>query len=69
MSFITKFLDQLLIGWINEFLSWGGFIPLSRMSYIIYLLHMSIMAVFRSVFFYNIDGSNMMLVSMAIQNA
>ncbi len=32
-------------GWINTFLSWGGFVPLSRLSYIIYLTHMTIITV------------------------
>ena len=33
-------------GWVNEFLSWPGFVPLSRMTYCAYLVHPVIMTVF-----------------------
>jgi len=27
------------IGWINEFLSWKGFVPLAKLSYCVYLIN------------------------------
>ena len=30
-------------GWVNQFLSWEGFEPLAKLSYNIYLIHMTIM--------------------------
>ena len=29
-------------GWINELLSWSAFVPLSRISFIMYLLHINV---------------------------
>ena len=31
------------IGWINQFLSWNGFVPLSRLTYCAYLIHIPIL--------------------------
>jgi len=36
--FLSK-LSALVSGWVNEFLSWKGFVPLSRMTYCAYLVH------------------------------
>jgi hypothetical protein len=33
-------------GWVNTFLSWEGFEPLARLSYNIYLVHMTMMNIF-----------------------
>ena len=33
---------MLIIGWVNELLSWSGFIPFSKMSFIMYLVHMNV---------------------------
>ena len=52
----------LISGWINTFLSWPAFVPLSRMSYIIYLTHLSVMAVLEGPTYYQIEGSNTILV-------
>jgi len=32
-----------VLGWVNQFLSWEGFEPLAKLSYNIYLIHMTIM--------------------------
>ena len=49
-------------GWINDFLCWGGFVPLSRISYIIYLMHFTVIWTFESVMIYPLDGTNLMMV-------
>ena len=30
------------LGWINELLSWSAFVPLSRISFIMYLIHIDV---------------------------
>ncbi len=62
----TDIANKTFLGWINEFLSWGGFIPLSRMSYVIYLIHVTILDIVRSVYHYNIDGSVTVIVSQKV---
>lgn len=52
----------LYSGWINDFLSWGGFIPLSRISYIIYLMHFVVIYTMKSVQTHFIDGNNTYMV-------
>lgn len=37
--FVYKQSDNLFSGFINTFLSWKGFIPLSRLTYCAYLVH------------------------------
>ena len=51
-------------GWINEFLSWGAFVPLSRMSYIIYLMHITVINFTESIMNYYIPGTNTMMVCL-----
>ena len=51
-------------GYINRFLSWGGFIPLSKISYIIYLMHFFVMYLMTSVMNYYIPGTNLMMVML-----
>ena len=48
-------------GWINDFLSWGAFVPLSRLSYIIYLMHIFVTQFVESIMFYYIPGTNTMM--------
>ena len=36
-------------GPVNEFLAWNGFIPLARISYVMYLIHMTILSWHNSV--------------------
>ena len=31
------------VGWIDTLLSWRGFIPLSRLTYTVYLIHLPVM--------------------------
>ena len=38
----------MFTGWVNEFLSWPGFVPVSRMTYCAYLVHPVIMTIFSS---------------------
>ena len=49
-------------GWINDFLSWGAFVPLSRLSYIIYLMHLTVISLLESVQDFYIPGTNTMMV-------
>ena len=44
-------------GWINELLSWKAFVPLSRVSYIIYLIHMDTMVFFFGLYGFSIPGN------------
>ena len=44
-------------GWINELLSWKAFVPLSRVSYIIYLIHMDAMVFFFGLYESSIPGN------------
>ena len=44
-------------GWINELLSWKAFVPLSRVSYIIYLIHMDTMVFFFGLYESSIPGN------------
>ena len=38
-------LCSMFTGWVNEFLSWPGFVPVSRMTYCAYLVHPVIMVI------------------------
>ena len=38
-------LCSMFTGWVNEFLSWPGFVPASRMTYCAYLVHPVIMVI------------------------
>ena len=40
------YINTSFVGWLNEFLSWPGFVPLSRMTYCAYLVHPVIITVF-----------------------
>ena len=60
---INFFYIPFNLGWINTFLSWPAFIPLSRMSYIIYLTHLSVMGVLQGTTFYQMEGTNIIMVS------
>ena len=50
------------LGWINTFLSWPGFVPLSRISYIIYLMHFATINVLEGPVYYQKDASNTVMV-------
>ena len=44
--------DQIFIlGIVNDFLSWGVFAPLSRLTFFMYLIHIDL----ESMFFYSMD--------------
>ena len=49
-------------GWINDFLSWGAFVPLSRLSYIIYLTHLTVIQFLETLQDFYIPGTNTMMV-------
>lgn len=53
----------LLSGFINNFLCWGGFIPLSKISYIIYLMHFTVIYLLESMMDYKVPGTNTFLVN------
>ena len=52
-----------LQGWVNDFLSWKAFVPFSRVSYIIYLVHQDLMRFLLGFHEAAIPGSVMMFVS------
>lgn len=41
--------DLIYLGFINRFLSWRGFLPLSRLTYCVYLIHYDYLNVFYSL--------------------
>jgi len=53
-------------GWINSFLSWEGFEPLSRLSFIIYLVHITIIEITDAQISYPLHLSHMFAVSLII---
>ena len=54
-------------GWINELLSWKAFVPLSRVSYIIYLIHMDTMVFFFGLYESSIPGNVTIAVCSTFQ--
>ena len=50
------------IGWINDLLSWEAFQPLSKISYLMYLTHISIYQVITQSFTYTFTYSHMIAV-------
>ena len=56
------------LGWINTFLSWPGFVPLSRISYIIYLMHFATINVLEGPVYYQKDASNTVMVCVKFSN-
>ena len=56
------------LGWINTFLSWPGFVPLSRISYIIYLMHFATINVLEGPVYYQKDASNTVMVCVKFIN-
>ena len=44
-------------GFINDFLSWEGFAPLSRLTFVVYLLHQSVINVLMSQCTFNYEWS------------
>lgn len=48
MYLFSCFFNGICIGWVNELLSWPGFVPLSRMTYCAYLVHPVIMTIITS---------------------
>jgi hypothetical protein len=64
----TNFVKKIfLLGWINDFLSWGVFVPLSRLSYIIYLVHLTIVQITFGTFRSSIGISNTLAVRYIYQ--
>lgn len=57
---------MLLSGWVNEFLSWGGFVPLSRLTYCSYLIHIPILTFLSGVSRGGTYYTSVDLVSMGI---
>ena len=47
-----------IIGWINDFLSWEGFQPLGRLTYIMYLVHLTVNQVLYSHATFAMTSSN-----------
>ncbi len=41
--------SKFMIGFVNRFLSWRGFLPLSRLTYCVYLIHYDYLNVFYSM--------------------
>ena len=49
-------------GWINNFLSWEAFQPLSKISYIMYLTHLSIQQIISQSFTYTFTYTHFIAV-------
>ena len=50
-------------GWVNQFLSWEAFEPLARLSYNIYLIHMTVMYIFIGKKTFTVSWSDLLAVS------
>ena len=61
-SIITKKKSLFGIGWINNFLSWEAFQPLSKISYIMYLTHLSIQQIISQSFTYTFTYTHFIAV-------
>lgn len=55
-------------GFVNDLLCWGGFVPLSRLSYIIYLVHISVINITASAatFSYSVNHMIVTYIYLAI---
>ena len=52
------------IGLVNDFLSWGFFAPLSRLTFFMYLIHLDFERMFYGSMDYTYDFSNLQMVSL-----
>ena len=59
---------RIATGWVNEFLSWEGFQPLSRLTYIIYLVHMTVNTILHSYATFVMVSSNFLQVSTTLRS-
>ena len=55
-------------GWVNEFLSWSGFKPLSKISFILYLIHMDFLPILTGTLDFEFDMSITLLVIFLLSN-
>lgn len=51
-------------GFINDFLSWEAFMPLAKIQYVTYLMHMTVHFILWTNFWYGIEYTSFMLVSL-----
>ena len=50
-QYLMLFYQIFILGIVNDFLSWGVFAPLSRLTFFMYLIHIDL----ESIFFYSMD--------------
>lgn len=50
-------------GWANTFLSWEGFMPLSKISFVIYLIHLAVINVFVAQITFNFEATHLFQVT------
>ena len=55
-------------GPVNEFLSWSGFVPLARMSYVMYLIHMTVLDWHNSVLKNGLSYSTEVFIFFSLVN-
>ena len=49
-------------GWVNEFLSWSAFKPLSKISFILYLIHLDVIPILKGTLHFEFDMSVTLMV-------
>ena len=49
-------------GWVNEFLSWSAFKPLSKISFILYLIHLDVIPILKGTLYFEFDMNVTLMV-------
>ena len=62
-TFIYVYTTHFL-GFVNRFLSWEGFTVVSRLTYVGYLIHMSVLFVFMNQFTFSLGFTHIFIVSV-----
>ena len=55
-------------GWVNQFLSWSGFKPLSKISFILYLIHLDVLPILTGTLDFEFDMSITLFVIFLLSN-
>ena len=53
---------DIISGWINDFLSWEAFAPLSRLTFVMFLVHQSVINVLAAQFSFSYEGTPFFMV-------
>ena len=57
----------IYLGIINDFLSWGGFAVLSRLTFFMYLIHIDLESMFFASLDYPYEYSDLQMVSLLVR--